>query len=63
MISLEILEELQVNSIVYVPTRILYIKHLSQNIKLFGITLIYIFVQVNMTITSYFYMKLTGRFR
>ena len=32
-------------------------------INLFGITVIYIFVQVNMTITSYFYMKLTGRFR
>ena len=57
------LQESQVNSIVYITTRMLYMKHLSQNIKLFGITVIYIFVQVNMMITSYFYMKLTGRFR
>ena len=55
--------ESQVNSIVYVTTKILYMKHLSQNIKFFGITVIYIFVQVNMTITLYFYMKLTERFR
>ena len=60
---LEILQESQVNSIVCVLTRILYMKNLSQNIKLFGIIVIYIFVQVNMMITSYFYMKLTGRFR
>ena len=60
---LKILQESQVNSIVYVPTRILYMKYLSQNINLFGITAIYIFIQVNMIITSYFYMKLTGRFR
>ena len=38
-------------------------KYLSQNIKFFGIIVIYIFVQVNMMTTSYFYMKLTGGFR
>ena len=53
----------QVNSIVCITTRILYMKHLSQNIKLFSTTVLYIFVQVNMMITSYFYMKLTERFR
>ena len=56
------LQESEVNSIVCISTTPLYMKHLSQNIKFFGIIVIYIFVQVNMMTTSYFYMKLTGRF-
>ena len=57
------LQESQVNSIICLPTTILYMKHLLQKIKFFGITVIYIFGHVNMMVPSYFYMKLTGRFR
>ena len=40
---MDILEESQVNSIVCVLTTILYMKDLSQNTRLFGIIVIYIF--------------------